>query len=230
MINERLELEKGIETLGLSASSTQIDALLLFLENLELTNKSFNLTRIARSDYVSLHLLDSLATLTVLDKAANLRLLDIGTGAGFPGVPLAALLPASSITLLDATAKKVRFASETAHACGITNVSGIHGRAEMLARTPQHRERYDLVTSRALAPFPLLIELMLPLVKIGGQAIALKGSSFEAEISGTEDLIRELGGDAPQVHAVKLPGTEIVRHLIVIPKKRATHKKFPRVE
>jgi len=230
MSEERRELKEGIAELGLSASDEQVDAMLTYLEYLDRTNQSFNLTRIPRSDFVRLHLLDSLVALQVIPKRPGLSIIDIGTGAGFPGVPIAALLPDSEVTLLDSTAKKVRFASDTGRSCGLANLSGIHGRAEMLAHTAEHRERYDVVTSRAVAGFPVLIEWMLPLVRVGGMAVALKGSGYEGEMAGTEGLLRELGGGAPTVHTCNLPGSDIVRHAIVVPKLSATSKKLPRVK
>ncbi len=225
-----MELQQGIEALGLSASDEQVDAMLTYLEYLDRTNQSFNLTRIPRSDFVRLHLLDSLVALQVIPKGAGLSIIDIGTGAGFPGIPIAALRPDCHVTLLDSTAKKVRFASDTGRSCGLANLSGIHGRAEMLAHTAEHREHYDVVTSRAVAGFPVLIEWMLPLVRVGGVAVALKGSGYEDEMAGTEGLLRDLGGGAPSVHACVLPGSDIERHVIVIPKVRQTSKQLPRVK
>lgn len=225
---ERSELIDGLAQLGAAATPQQIDALLRYLQLLDETNRSFNLTRIPRSDFVKLHLLDSLAALSALPRRTDLSIIDIGTGAGFPGVPLATLLPDARVTLLDSTAKKVRFACEAAATCGITNVSGLHARAEQLGHDPQHREQYDVVTSRAVAPYPVLIEWMLPLVKPGGVAIALKGSGYEQEMVGTEQLLKALGGGEPRVLTVRLPGSAIDRYIITIPKSSQTNKKLPR--
>jgi 16S rRNA (guanine527-N7)-methyltransferase len=145
-----------------------------------------------------------------------MRILDIGTGAGFPGVPLAAALPEAHVTLLDSTQKKVRFAVDTAKLCGIYNCEGIHQRAEMLSTDSRHRGRYDVVVSRAVASFDTLIELMAPFVTRGGRAIALKGSKVHEELDGTDSLIRKLRCKAPLVQSLKLPGTEIERYLIVV--------------
>jgi 16S rRNA (guanine527-N7)-methyltransferase len=227
--NERHELITGVQELGFSISDEQAAALLQYLEALDITNQSFNLTRIPRHEYVSLHLLDSLTALTAFDSQPGLTIMDIGTGAGFPGVPLAALIPDAHVTLLDSTAKKVRFAADTATTCGIPNCVGIHARAEALGRDSKHRERYDIVVSRAVAAFETLIELMLPLVRVGGKAIALKGAKFEEELAGVEDLVRSLGGAAPRVQTIHLPGSEIDRYLIVVEKTRPTPGKFPRV-
>ena len=227
MTTEQTELESGVRELGYEISPTQSASLLSYLEQLDVTNRSFNLTRIPREDFVKLHLLDSLTALTCLPAGDKLSIIDIGTGAGFPGVPLAALLPSATVTLLDSTAKKVRFAADTAAACGITNCVGLHARAEVIAHDPKHRQRYDVVTSRAVAAFSTLIELMLPLVKVGGRVIALKGARADEELSGSEPLVRELGGAPAETRTVALPGTDIQRQLIVVEKIRATPGKYP---
>ncbi len=228
MTNEEKQLLTGVRELGYELSPTQVASLLSYLEHLDITNRSFNLTRIPREDYVSLHVLDSLTALTCLPDSDHLSLLDIGTGAGFPGVPLAALLPSAKITLLDSTAKKVRFAADTANSCGITNCVGLHARAEALGHDPKHRERYDVVTSRAVAAFSTLIELMLPLVRVGGRVIALKGARADEELSGTESLVSELGGGPAETRIVAIPGTDIHRQLVVVEKLRKTPGKYPR--
>jgi 16S rRNA (guanine527-N7)-methyltransferase len=220
--NEVAELEQGVRELGCDISPQQSAALVQYLAILEETNRSFNLTRIPRADFVKLHLLDSLMALRVIPKQPNLRILDIGTGAGFPGVPLAALLPDSRVTLLDSTAKKVRFAAETAARCGIENCVGVHARAEELAKDSQHRGRYDVVVSRAVASCDALSTLMLPFVKKGGIAVMLKGAKVHDELKGTESQIRKLGGAPPSITTLPLPGTEIERHLVVIQKSQRT--------
>jgi len=218
--DEAQTLQRGVAELGLQNTERQVESLVHYLEQLDVTNRSFNLTRIPRAEYVTLHLLDSLTAARAIEPRPGLRVLDIGTGAGFPGVPLAAIMPDSHVTLLDSTAKKVRFAEETAHACGITNCRGIHARAEALAKQDEHRGAYDVVVSRAVASFDTLIQLMLPLTRKGGRAIALKGSNYEAELAGSERTLQRLGGGAPRVIRVHLPETDIDRYLIVVDRKR----------
>jgi 16S rRNA (guanine527-N7)-methyltransferase len=205
-LNAPLTLEMGL-------------ALLRYLDILEETNKSFNLTRIPRKDGVRLHLLDSLATLKAIANPNNVRrILDIGSGAGFPGVPLAAALPKASVTLLDSTLKKVRFSEEGAALCGIFNCIGVHERAEKLAKNPAYRSSYDLVVSRAVAQFDKLIALMMPFVKPGGIAVALKGAKVNDELRGTERQIRGLGGEQVKILSLKLPDSDLERHLIIVNK------------
>jgi 16S rRNA (guanine527-N7)-methyltransferase len=228
MSNEHEQLKNGVAELGFEIAPDKSAALIKYLETLAITNESFNLTRIPREEYVTLHLLDSLTALVALPKDRSLEILDVGTGAGFPGVPLAALLPTCKITLLDSTAKKVKFASFTAQECGISNCRGLHGRAEVLARTKEHRDHYNIVISRAVAAFPKLMEWLLPLTKVGGYAIAMKGAGYEEELAGSESLVRELGGAIEKVVDTALPGTDIIRHTIVVRKERPTPGKFPR--
>ncbi len=222
MKSEQEQLHDGLKELGFEITPEQTTALIAYLEALDVTNRSFNLTRIPRSDYVTLHLLDSLTALLALPKDKPLKIIDVGTGAGFPGVPLAALLPNSRVTLLDATLKKVKFVEFTAHECGIKNCIGVHSRAEMFAAMPQHRNGYDVVVSRAVAAFPKLMEWLLPLAKVGGIVVAMKGSGYEQEVEGSEALLKRLGGTIEQVITTPLPGTDITRHLIIVRKGRAS--------
>lgn len=219
-VGEREKLLNGARTLGFEIQQQQIDVLLTFLDDLEETNKSFNITRIPRSDYVTLHLLDSLTALRTLPQDRPLRIIDVGTGGGFPGVPLAALRPDCQMTLLDSTRKKVSFAEGAAHRAGIANCVGIHGRAEDLAKDNNHRASYDVVISRAVAAFPKLMSWLLPLAKVGGTIIAMKGADYESEIAGSDAVLRSLGGRIDHIEHIPLPETEILRHIIVVTKIR----------
>lgn len=218
MHNDQQRILSGARELGICLKDEQAMALAQYLDILEVTNQSFNLTRIPREEYATLHVLDSLVALTVMPQRKGLRILDIGTGAGFPGVPLAAALPDAQVTLLDSTLKKVRFAKDSAEQCGIKNCYGLHQRAESLARDPRHRGRYDIVVSRAVASFDILIQWMAPFVSPGGYAIALKGAKVHEELRGTEAILKQLRCSPPVVHSVALPGTEIERYMIVAQK------------
>jgi 16S rRNA (guanine527-N7)-methyltransferase len=215
MSERRHELEQGAKALGVPLTSAMIDAMVQYLDLLEETNKTMNLTRIPPEEQVSLHLIDSLTCVPLL------QVLDIGTGAGFPGVPIAVARPEASVVLLDSTLKKLRFIEESAKTCGVRNVSVVHARAELLAQDPSHRERYDVVVSRAVAAYDELVQLMLPFVKPGGIAIAMKGAGYEDEMLACTFDLDELGGEVEQVHHVALPGTTIERHLIVVRKDRS---------
>lgn len=220
MKSEQEQLTEGAKALGYDLSPEQIGSLIAYLTALDITNQSFNLTRIPREDYVTLHLLDSLTALLAIPSEKPLSIIDVGTGAGFPGVPLAALLPNARVTLLDSTMKKVRFAETTAHECGIINCVAVHGRAEDLAKGKPHRNGYDVVVSRAVAAFPKLMEWTLPLTKVGGYVVAMKGSGYEQEMTGSDALVAKLGGKIDRVVSTALPLTDITRHLIIVKKIR----------
>lgn len=217
--NEVQKIITGARELGITLTEQQGASLAEYLAILAVANKSFNLTRIPRNEYVSLHVLDSLATIKALPALPYIRILDIGTGAGFPGVPLAAALPKAKVTLLDATLKKIRFATESAKECGINNCEGVHQRAEALAKDARFRGRYELVVSRAVASFERLFPLMAPFVAPGGRIIALKGSKVHQELEGTAGLVEQLGFSEPQIQSVLIPATDIERYLIVVDRK-----------
>jgi 16S rRNA (guanine527-N7)-methyltransferase len=213
---ERRELAAGASQLGLALSDGQLTQLLTYAAKVASANETFNLTRIPRSDYVKLHLLDSLTALQAIPPDQAGRLLDVGTGAGFPGVPLACALPRCSVTLLDSTAKKVQFAANAAHESGITNCMAIHNRAELLAKEPSFRQVFDIVVSRAVAPMERLLDLMLPLTKPGGMSIALKGAAYQEEIAQAQKQLKKHKAEIVDVIDVAIPGTDITRHIIVV--------------
>ena len=225
MSSEREQLKAGLIGWGYNPSEAQLSSMLEYLNILEITNASFNLTRIPRNEYVTLHLLDSLSCLLEITPQAGMEIIDVGTGAGFPGIPLAAMLPEIPFTLVDATAKKIRFVTETAKQCGILNVVGVHGRAEALARQPAYRGRFDVVVSRAVAAFPMLMEWLLPLTAPGGTVIAMKGSGYQSEIVDTQKLLSGFGAKIEKIRPVLLPGTDIERFLIVVRKATPTSPK-----
>lgn len=194
-------------------------------------NRKTNLTRITdEREAVVKHFLDSLTVLSVLPaelRAQPLSFIDVGTGAGFPGIPLMIVCPQWRGVLLEATGKKVAFLSESIAELGL-NGTALHGRAEEVARDPAHRDRYDLAFARAVAEMSALSELCLPFVKVGGRFVAMKGSSGEAELSKAQRAIRLLGGGTVEVRALELPEDMGERRLITVHKAAATPKPYPR--
>ena len=220
------ELRSGIAQLEVTLSDHQCRQLITYATKVAAANEQFNLTRIPRHAYVKLHLLDSLAALPVILRwqndaqlhgtDADCNLLDVGTGAGFPGVPLACALPQCHVTLLDSTAKKVNFAASAAHESGINNCVPIHNRAEFLARDGAFRQSFDIVVSRAVASMDKLLDLMLPLTKPGGIAIALKGAAYNDELEAARQQLKKHRATSVEVVDVMIPGTDVMRHLIVV--------------
>jgi 16S rRNA (guanine527-N7)-methyltransferase len=185
-----------------------------------------NLTAITDdADFARLHLLDSAALLSVADFRGK-RVVDVGTGAGFPGVPLRILCPDVRMTLLDSTGKRIDFLREACAALGLTGVDCVHARAEEFAA--EHRESFDLAVSRAVAALPVLCELCLPLVKVGGQFLAMKSARSDEELEGAMDAITTLGGRLADVVDYAIPGSDVTHRVIVIDKTDKTPKQYPR--
>ena len=220
----RATLEQGLPALGLGPEL--IEPLEAFSRMLLEKNQVMNLTAITDPrDVAVLHLLDSLA-LTGLAGLEGRTVVDVGTGAGFPGVPLAIARPSARVTLLDSLGKRVDFLRESCRALGLDNVECVHGRAEEFAG--ERRETFDLAVSRAVAALPVLCELCLPLVKVGGAFWAMKSVDTEEEISASKTAVKVLGGRIQAVSDYTIPTTEVVHRVVCIQKTAPTPKKYPR--
>ena len=220
----RATLEQGLPALGLGPEL--IEPLEAFSRMLLEKNQVMNLTAITDPrDVAVLHLLDSLA-LTGLVGLEDRTVVDVGTGAGFPGVPLAIARPSARVTLLDSLGKRVDFLQESCRALGLDNVECVHGRAEEFAG--ERRETFDLAVSRAVAALPVLCELCLPLVKVGGAFWAMKSVDTEEEISASKTAVKVLGGRIQAVSDYTIPTTEVVHRVVCIQKTAPTPKKYPR--
>ena len=217
-------LRDGLTKLGLPTDG--IPALMRYAELLVEKNKVMNLTAITEpADIAALHFLDSAALLTLADFRGK-TVADVGTGAGFPGLPLRIVEPSIRLTLLDAQNKRIEFLKEVCGDIGLADVECVHQRAEEFAA--DRRESFDLVTSRAVAALPLLCELCLPLVKVGGYFVAMKSVDAGAELDAAAHAIEVLGGAVERVADYDIPGTEVRHRAILIKKVRETGKKYPR--
>ena len=218
----RETLTKGLPELGVCVE--HIPALEEFSRLLVKKNEVMNLTGITEPrEVATLHLLDSLSLLPLADLTGK-KIIDVGTGAGFPGVPLKIVLPESHVTLLDSLNKRVDFLQESCDVLGLTGVECVHARAEEFG----HREEYDYAVSRAVAALPVLCELCLPLVKVGGEFLAMKSSHTEDEINQAKAAIALLGGSITEVIDYTIPTTDIVHRVVRIRKDKPTPKKYPR--
>lgn len=217
-------LRDGLGALGLPDGS--VPALLRYAELLVEKNKVMNLTAITDpADIAALHFLDSAALLALADFRGK-AVADVGTGAGFPGLPLRILEPSIRLTLLDSLNKRVEFLKEVCGELGLDGVDCVHARAEEFAAG--HREKFDIVTSRAVAALPLLAELCLPLVRPGGYFLAMKSVDAGPELDSAARAIGLLGGAVERTEDYAIPGTDVRHRLIFIKKVRETPKKYPR--
>ena len=220
-------ISKGKEA-GLSFSEKQLEQFSLYFDLLIETNKVMNLTAITEPEEVAVkHIIDSL--LAYDEKVFPGKLLaDVGTGAGFPGIPLKIYCPELKVVLLDSLAKRLKFLDNVIETLGLKDITCVHLRAEDAGQNKDHREKYDLVTARAVARLSVLSEYCLPLVKQGGYFIAMKGSKFVEEIAEGRTAVGILGGEIISAEEVKLPGLDDGRAIIRIRKIKKTPVKYPR--
>jgi 16S rRNA (guanine527-N7)-methyltransferase len=192
-------------------------------------NEKFNLTAIRDVEGVrTKHFLDSLTCLQAWRETPPASLIDVGTGAGFPGIPLKILYPTLTLTLLESVGKKAEFCRHVVKVLGLERVDVVQARAEEIGQDKKYRERYDWAVARAVAGLPTLVEYLLPLARVGGGVLAQKGESGPAEAQAAERSIRLLGGHLRQLLKVNLPGVVEDRYLIVIDKAAATPPNYPR--
>lgn len=219
-------LKNGFSAMKLSVSDAQIAQLEDFTARMLDTNKVMNLTRITDpKEIAEKHLLDCASLLQAADFSKK-SVVDVGCGAGFPGMPLHILCPSCELTLLDSLGKRIRFLQGCIDAMNLSNIEAVHARAEEFAA--KHREQYDFAVSRAVAQLNVLAELSLPLVKQGGVFIAMKSKDTDEELERAKKAIRLLGGEIEKIIDYTIPHTEITHRLVVIRKKNHTPKQYPR--
>ncbi len=227
-MNESGYIKSEITKTGLTCTDVQADMLNRYYEMIIERNKVVNLTAITSfTDAVEKHFVDSLLICKVCDISGT-KIIDIGTGAGFPGIPLKIIYPDTDITLLDSLNKRLLFIDEVIKELNLKNVRTIHGRAEDIAHMQEHREKYDLCVSRAVANLSTLSELCIPFVKENGKFISYKSSKIEQEIHEAQKAIKIMGGSQAEYKEVSIPDSDILRSFIIIQKKRATPKSYPR--
>lgn len=229
-------LFESAHLMGLKLNEEHLRAFEIYYKELVAWNEKFNLTAITDYDQVQVkHFLDSLTCLLAdedftraLCQQPGIRVIDVGAGAGFPGLPLKIVCPGLQLTLLEATGKKVGFLEHIVGRLGLEGVEVIKGRAEELGRDAGHRERYDLALARAVAALPVLVEYALPFCKSGGLFVAQKGGEGDAEAKAAEGAIVALGGALRRIVHLELPHLTEPRSLVVVEKIATTPEKYPR--
>lgn len=217
------ELSDKIEV---NLTEEQISKFITYKELLKEWNQKINLTAITEDNEIVLkHFVDSLTVLKYIHQNANI--IDVGTGAGFPGIPTKIARKDVSVTLLDSLNKRINFLNDVIEKTNLENIKTVHGRAEDLGQNKEYRERYDIAVARAVANLSTLTELCLPFVKVGGSFIAMKGNSTE-EFEEAKKAIETLGGKIEKIDRFNLPGTDIERNIVVIKKINKTPNQYPR--
>ena len=217
------------DLLNINLTASQQKAFVTYEEELIAWNALHNLTAIADPQQIRVkHFLDSLSCILAMENTSKNRVIDIGTGAGFPGLPLKILDANIQLTLVESIGKKAAFCEHICRELGFTQVEIIQERAETVGHDPKNREQYDWALARAVAALPVLVEYMLPLVRIGGFALAMKGKNGPAEVQAAQSGIELLGGQFSQLMPVAIPGVEEERYLVVIEKIASSPDHFPR--
>jgi 16S rRNA (guanine527-N7)-methyltransferase len=220
-------IKSGAQSMGIALTDVQLSNMRAYYELLTERNKEFNLTAIkGEEDAAKLHFLDSIGILNAYD-FNDKAVIDIGTGAGFPGIPLAIVNSTIDLTLVDSTEKKVEFLKEVCESLPVP-AQCIHARAEELGQDWDYRQSFDICVSRAVARLNMLCELCIPLVKVGGVFIALKSSDSDEEIEEAKDAIKALGGEIENIFEYPVPESDIIRRAVVIKKHSDTKMKYPR--
>ena len=220
-------MKKLMNEIGVDITEKQVSKFYDYMNLLLEWNEKINLTAITKPDEIVLkHFVDCLTIQKYIED--NKKIVDIGTGAGFPGVPLAIMNDRCRFTLVDSLNKRINFLNEIKDKLNLRNVSAIHSRAEEFDQNKMYRENFDIAVSRAVANLCVLSEYLLPAVKVGGKVICMKGSQIEEELNDAKFALKELGGKVKFVDEFLLPGTDMKRNVIVIEKVKETPKRYPR--
>lgn len=220
-------LYKKTKQIGIELTEEQLEKFYLYMNILLEWNEKINLTAITNEEEIILkHFVDSLTINKYIEDSKSL--IDVGTGAGFPGIPIKILREDLKVTLLDSLNKRINFLNEVIEKLDLKNIECIHGRAEEFGKNKNYREKYDFATSRAVANMSTLSEYLIPFVKVGGKVLAMKGDKAEEELEEAKKAIKLLGGKVENIDNFYLPDSDIKRNIIIIKKIEKTERKFPR--
>lgn len=229
MMEYKALLKDSCEKMGVPLNERQLEQFMTYLSLLLEWNGKMNLTAITeKRDVVLKHFADCLSLIPAVEWKSGMQVIDVGTGAGFPGIPVKIACPDVEMTLLDSLQKRIGFLEEAVTQLGLENVHCVHSRAEDGGQNPAYREQYDLCVSRAVANLAVLAEYCLPFVKVGGMLAALKGPDAEAEAEQAKGALEKLGGRLVRIEDVSIPHTDLSHKLVFIEKTAPTPKQYPR--
>lgn len=222
-------LNEACQSMGLSFDEEKYNKFIKYKDLIKEWNQKINLTAITDDEeIIKKHFIDSIKVFNC-DYVKNAKsIIDIGTGGGFPGIPMKIVKEDSKMVLLDSLNKRINFLNEVIDDLSLPNVKTIHGRAEDFAQTAEYRQKFDLAVSRAVANLTVLVEFCLPYVKVGGHFVALKGPAIEEEIKAAEGALKALGGKIEKIIEVDIEGSDLKHNLLVVKKIKDTPKKYPR--
>ena len=221
------KLQNQAQKIDINLTNKQLNEFYTYMNLLIEWNKNINLTAITEpEEIIKKHFIDSLTISKNIKKDSSI--IDVGTGAGFPGIPLKIVREDINVVLLDALNKRLNFLNEVIKENELKNIETVHFRAEEIGKNKKYREKYDIATSRAVAQLNILAEYLLPLVKVGGKCICMKGSNVEEELKNSKKAITLLGGEIEKIEEFILPDSDIKRNVIIIKKVNSTPAKYPR--
>lgn len=221
------KLQNQAQKIDINLTNKQLNEFYTYMNLLIEWNKNINLTAITEpEEIIKKHFIDSLTISKNIKKDSSI--IDVGTGAGFPGIPLKIVREDINVVLLDALNKRLNFLNEVIKENKLENIETVHFRAEEIGKNKKYREKYDIATSRAVAQLNILAEYLLPLVKVGGKCICMKGSNVEEELKNSKKAINLLGGEIEKIEEFILPDSDIKRNVIIIKKVNSTPAKYPR--
>lgn len=221
------KLITSVDALGITLSEMQLKQFYTYMNLLIDWNKKINLTAIVEPNEIILkHFVDSLTILKYISDGT--KIIDVGTGAGFPGIPLKIAKPSIEIVLLDSLQKRINFLEEVIKQLNIEKIKTIHSRVEDFGKDQKYREKFDMATSRAVANLSTLSEYLLPLVKVGGKVISMKGSFIGEELENSKNALNILGGKIEKIEKLNLPNSDMNRNILIINKIKNTPNKYPR--
>ena len=221
------KLKEDAELIGITLDDIMLEQFYNYKNLVVEWNEKINLTAITSDlEFIVKHFVDSLTISKYIED--NKTIIDIGTGAGFPGIPIKILNKENKVILFDSLNKRLKVLEDIIKKIGLSNIETLHGRAEETFKNKNNREKYDVATSRAVAALNILVELMLPAVKVGGICICMKGNNAEIEINEAKKAIKELGGEIIKVEKIILPELNLERNIIIIKKVKQTPNRYPR--